>query len=93
MEVLEILGSPVRVRVIQVLLDKGPLNHADLLQELDLPVVTIYTHLQKMTKAGVLEKEEDDRRTVLYKVRKEALKDAKDFITGWLEKEEGLCLE
>jgi predicted transcriptional regulator len=56
-EVLKGLASPVRVRILKLLHDHGPLNGNDIADRLDLPQSTVSTNIQILEAAGLIRTE------------------------------------
>ena len=57
MEVLKALASPIRVKVLKALRQKGPLNGNELAEHLGLPQSTVSTNLQILESSGLIRME------------------------------------
>ena len=78
--ILEALGSPDRVEIIEVLLRHGPLTHGDLAKRVGRPL-GVRHHLTLLQQCGVVLKEEEDRRNVLYRVDRQVFDRVVAYLT------------
>ncbi len=84
MNELKLLANETRFRIAAALAKRG-MTHAELLKELDEDLVSLYPHLQQLTKGGLVVKEEVDRRNVVYHLNKEALRRVHEMMEELLE--------
>jgi len=60
------LGNPVRLAILDMLKEDGPLAQREIEGKLENPPLGVWEHLQTLVKAGLLTKLEDGRRDVTY---------------------------
>lgn len=53
-DILKVLAHPARIALIQVMMEKGPLNVTSLYEELEVPQSTVSQHLAKLKTAKII---------------------------------------
>lgn len=62
-ECLKTLAHPVRLRMVQLLLEEGRYTVGELAEECDIPQNVASEHLRLMQRCGFLDREKEGRRT------------------------------
>ncbi len=63
----KVLASETRVGILKSL-DKSQMTVSDLARAMDMSKATMFEHLEKLVKAGLIKKNEDERKWVYYKL-------------------------
>lgn len=66
-DAFKVLASETRIGILKEL-DKTQLTVSDLARALDMSKATLFEHLEKLIKAGLIRKKEDERKWVYYKL-------------------------
>ena len=53
-EVLKVMAHPIRLKIIENLIDNGPANVGSMQEKFHIPQPTVSSHLGKLRRAGVL---------------------------------------
>lgn len=69
----KMLSVRTRVRIIEALARSGPMTHADISARMEKPL-GVWTHLQKMVRAGLLIREDVDESNVRYHINQESFR-------------------